>query len=155
MPEQPESDWFDFSIYKITEEEGRAFLEEYIKRYQIAKIKPYMELWSEYASQTHMTPDWQPTSSQDYSTIEQIYTNTFRLTGRNIYRFEVLSLEWEDINLRINGTYRVEFPATREATLRSRFAGKISMLLIRNHRGGLQLIHLAFSIDYQGRAQKL
>lgn len=152
MPEQPESDWFDFSIYKITEEEGRAFIEEYIKRYQAAKILPYMELWSEYASQTHMNPDWQPTSSQDYSTIREIYTRTFRLTGRNIYRFEVSSLEWEDINLRINGTYRVEYPATLEKILRTYFAGKISMLVIRNHRGGLQLIHLAFSIDQRGRS---
>jgi hypothetical protein len=152
MPEQPENDWFDFSIYKITEEEGRAFLEEYINRYQAATILPYMELWSEYATQTHMNPNWQPTSSQDYSTIQQNYTATFRLLGRNIYRFEVASLEWEDINLRINGTYRIEYPAALDTALRTYFGGKISMLLIRNHRGGLQLIHLAFSIDKRGRA---
>jgi hypothetical protein len=111
-----------------------------------------MELWSEYATQTHMNPNWQPTSSQDYSTIQQNYTATFRLLGRNIYRFEVASLEWEDINLRINGTYRIEYPAALDTALRTYFGGKISMLLIRNHRGGLQLIHLAFSIDKRGRA---
>ena len=38
------------------------------KRYQIAKIVPYMELWSAYATQTHMTSEWQASSSQDYST---------------------------------------------------------------------------------------
>lgn len=127
----------------ITEEEARIFIEEYVRRYQLADLDLFMDLWFEYATQSVFSEPNRPARiDTSLEAIRRSYGSAFKMMSTNIYQFSITGILTEDGNIRINGTYHIEYPANSDN--RGVFAGTLSMLLSRNFRGSLQILHLAY-----------
>ena len=137
----------DEPSYDITEEEARIFLEEYARRYQLADINLFMQLWFDYATQSVISePGRVARVDTTLEAIRRSYAAAFRRMGRNTYRFQLNSIYPEDNNLRVNGSYHIEYPTNTDNP--NLYEGQLSILLSRNFRGGLQILHLSYQPTY-------